>query len=229
MHNTDCKNEMCYKCRIIFNAVLIHCGQNKFFVNSLLSTGKRLGRIKVFHSTSLSNFYSIVDWQNPLCAWSIALYLPYSKVNDFFERAVMLLPMENCDSSELQEMYLNFIQEFGTHYTTEVVMGAKAVQQLTFSKSDLSKLESEGISAKVGVRNKENEKEWKVTDSWPGARILVMTDRQTDRQTDREVTSKGFSENLAIYANILSIYNKLTHVSYVSRSTSFSLHRKCNG
>ncbi|XP_022337633.2 uncharacterized protein LOC111133481 [Crassostrea virginica] len=75
-----------------------------------------------------------------------------SKVNDFFEKAVMLLPMENCDSSELQEMYLNFIQEFGTHYTTEVVMGAKAVQQLTFSKSDLSKLESEGISSKVAAQ-----------------------------------------------------------------------------
>lgn len=61
----------------------------------------------------------------------------------------MLLPMENCDSGALQDMYINLVREFGTHYTTEVVMGAKAVQQLTFSKSDLSKLESEGISAKV--------------------------------------------------------------------------------
>lgn len=61
----------------------------------------------------------------------------------------MLLPMEDCESGPLQEMYINLVREFGTHYTTEVVMGAKAVQQLTFSKSDLSKLESEGISAKV--------------------------------------------------------------------------------
>lgn len=61
----------------------------------------------------------------------------------------MLLPMEDCESGPLQEMYINLVREFSTHYTTEVVMGAKAVQQLTFSKSDLSKLESEGISAKV--------------------------------------------------------------------------------
>ena len=94
-------------------------------------------------------------------------HFTYSQVNDFFEKAVMLLPMENCDSSELQEMYLNFIQEFGTHYTTEVVMGAKAVQQLTFSKSDLSKLESEGISSKVGERKfwiNKKAKKLKVTD-----------------------------------------------------------------
>ncbi|XP_052705816.1 uncharacterized protein LOC128181455 [Crassostrea angulata] len=75
-----------------------------------------------------------------------------SKVNDYFEKAVMLLPMEDCESGPLQEMYINLVREFGTHYTTEVVMGAKAVQQLTFSKSDLSKLESEGISAKVAAQ-----------------------------------------------------------------------------
>ncbi|XP_062602269.1 uncharacterized protein LOC134263931 [Saccostrea cucullata] len=75
-----------------------------------------------------------------------------SKVNEYFEKAVMLLPMENCEDESLQEMYLNFIREFGTHYTTQVVMGAKAVQQLTFAKSDLSKLESEGISAKVAAQ-----------------------------------------------------------------------------
>ncbi|XP_061194766.1 uncharacterized protein LOC133202919 [Saccostrea echinata] len=74
-----------------------------------------------------------------------------SKVSDYFEKAVMLLPMENCDNDSLQDMYLNFIREFGTHYTTQVVMGAKAVQQLTFSNSDLSKLESEGISAEVAA------------------------------------------------------------------------------
>ncbi|XP_048745128.1 uncharacterized protein LOC125658081 isoform X2 [Ostrea edulis] len=75
-----------------------------------------------------------------------------SKVTDYFEKAVMLLPMEDCEKDSLQEMYLNFIGEFGTHYTTQVVMGAKAVQQLTFSKSDLSKMESEGISAKVAAQ-----------------------------------------------------------------------------
>nr|XP_034328407.1 uncharacterized protein LOC117689954 [Crassostrea gigas] len=75
-----------------------------------------------------------------------------SKVNDYFEKAVMLLPMENCESGVLQEMYINLVREFGTHYTTEVVMGAKAVQQLTFSRSDLSKLESEGISSKVAAQ-----------------------------------------------------------------------------
>ena len=106
----------------------------------------------VLQFNQLSNLYLILFCQNPLCARSINLFLTYSQVNDFFEKAVMLLPMENCDSSELQEMYLNFIHEFGTHYTTEVVMGAKAVQQLTFSKSDLSKLESEGISAKVSEK-----------------------------------------------------------------------------
>ncbi|XP_061194763.1 uncharacterized protein LOC133202916 [Saccostrea echinata] len=74
-----------------------------------------------------------------------------SKVSDYFEKAVMLLPMENCEDDSLQDMYLNFIREFGTHYTTQVVMGAKAVQQLTFSNSDLSRLESEGISAKVAA------------------------------------------------------------------------------
>lgn len=71
------------------------------------------------------------------------------QVNDYFEEAVTLLPVGDCESGPLQEMYINLIREFGTHYTTEVVMGAKAVQQLTFLKSDLSKLESEGISAKV--------------------------------------------------------------------------------
>ncbi|XP_062601466.1 uncharacterized protein LOC134263170 [Saccostrea cucullata] len=75
-----------------------------------------------------------------------------SKVNEYVEKAVMLLPMENCEDESLQEMYLNFIREFGTHYTTQVVMGAKAVQQLTFDKSDLSRLESEGISAKVAAQ-----------------------------------------------------------------------------
>ncbi|XP_065924958.1 uncharacterized protein [Magallana gigas] len=74
-----------------------------------------------------------------------------SKVNDYFEKAVTLLPMDDCESGPLQEMYISLIREFGTHYTTEVVMGAKAVQQLTFLKSDLSKLESEGISAKVAA------------------------------------------------------------------------------
>ena len=63
-------------------------------------------------------------------------------------------------------------------------MGAKAVQQLTFSKSDLSKLESEGISAKVGVRNKENEKKMKSNRQLAG-RTDIGNDRQTDRQTER--------------------------------------------
>lgn len=75
------------------------------------------------------------------------------QVNNYFEKAVTLLPMNDCESGPLQEMYINLIREFGTHYTTEVVMGAKAVQQLIFSKSDLSKLESEGISAKVSKYN----------------------------------------------------------------------------
>ena len=50
----------------------------------------------------------------------------------------------------MQERYIDVIKEFGTHYSTEVVMGAKAVQEIKFQNSDVEKMASEGISARVG-------------------------------------------------------------------------------
>ncbi|KAK3101541.1 hypothetical protein FSP39_004322 [Pinctada imbricata] len=75
-----------------------------------------------------------------------------SKVSDYFENAIIALPMENCEEEVIQELYTEVLREFGTHYATEVVMGAKAVQSLEMKNSDLDKMAAEGISAKVAAQ-----------------------------------------------------------------------------
>ena len=49
----------------------------------------------------------------------------------------------------MQERYMDVIKDFGTHYSTEVVMGAKAVQEIKLRNSDVEKMETEGVSARV--------------------------------------------------------------------------------
>ena len=66
-----------------------------------------------------------------------------------FENAIQKLPSENCEDDAMQQKYIQLIQRFGTHYTTEVVMGAKAVQELRFWNSDLDRFQSEGLDVKV--------------------------------------------------------------------------------
>ncbi|CAC5408189.1 unnamed protein product [Mytilus coruscus] len=75
-----------------------------------------------------------------------------SKVSDFFEDNIRALPSENCEEDVVQQLYIQVIEQFGTHYTTEVVMGAKAVQESKFKNSDLDKFQSVGISAKVAAQ-----------------------------------------------------------------------------
>ncbi|CAC5408183.1 unnamed protein product [Mytilus coruscus] len=75
-----------------------------------------------------------------------------SKVSDFFEDNIKALPSENCEEDVIQELYIQVIEQFGTHYTTEVVMGAKAVQESKFKNSDLDKFQSDGISAEVAAK-----------------------------------------------------------------------------
>ncbi|CAC5400661.1 unnamed protein product [Mytilus coruscus] len=75
-----------------------------------------------------------------------------SKVSDFFEDSIRALPSENCEEDVIQQLYIQVIEQFGTHYTTEVVMGAKAVQESKFKNSDLDTFQSVGISAKVAAQ-----------------------------------------------------------------------------
>ncbi|CAG2200097.1 unnamed protein product [Mytilus edulis] len=75
-----------------------------------------------------------------------------SKLSDFFEDNIRALPSENCEQDVIQQLYIQVIEQFGTHYTTEVVMGAKAVQEFKFKNSDLDIFQSVGISAKVAAK-----------------------------------------------------------------------------
>ncbi|KAK3102394.1 hypothetical protein FSP39_011100 [Pinctada imbricata] len=75
-----------------------------------------------------------------------------SKVSDYFENAIIALPTENCEEDSSQDLYVDVLKDFGTHYTTEVVMGAKSVQSMTFQSSDVEKMASEGISAMVAAQ-----------------------------------------------------------------------------
>lgn len=59
------------------------------------------------------------------------------------------MPSDNCEEDAIQQRYIQVVEQFGTHYTTEVVMGAKAVQEFRFKNSDLDRFQSVGISAKV--------------------------------------------------------------------------------
>ncbi|KAJ8302809.1 hypothetical protein KUTeg_019205 [Tegillarca granosa] len=74
-----------------------------------------------------------------------------SKVSDYFESAVKALPTDRCEEDNMQRLYLQVIEDFGTHYTTQVVMGAKAINEIRFRTSDLDRLSAEGINAKVAA------------------------------------------------------------------------------
>ncbi|XP_076116676.1 uncharacterized protein LOC143084153 [Mytilus galloprovincialis] len=74
-----------------------------------------------------------------------------SKLSDFLENSLRALPSENCEENSIQQMYINVVEQFGTHYTTEVVMGAKATQELRFKNSDIDRFQSVGISAMVAA------------------------------------------------------------------------------
>ncbi|XP_052065033.1 uncharacterized protein LOC127704848 [Mytilus californianus] len=74
-----------------------------------------------------------------------------SKLSDFLENSFRALPSENCEEDAIQQMYINVVEQFGTHYSTEVVMGAKAVQELRFKNSDVDRFQSVGISAMVAA------------------------------------------------------------------------------
>ncbi|CAC5417204.1 unnamed protein product [Mytilus coruscus] len=72
-----------------------------------------------------------------------------SKLSEEFEDSIRALPIERCKEDVIQRLYVKVIEEFGTHYATEVVMGAKAVQELRFKNSDLDRFKSLGVSVKV--------------------------------------------------------------------------------
>ncbi|VDI70772.1 Hypothetical predicted protein [Mytilus galloprovincialis] len=74
-----------------------------------------------------------------------------SKLSDFLEDNIRALPSDNCEADAIQQRYIQVVEQFGTHYTTEVVMGAKAVQEFRFKNSDLDRFQSVGISAKVAA------------------------------------------------------------------------------
>lgn len=84
----------------------------------------------------------------PFCTF-LTFRLFCLKLSDFFEDNIRALPSENCEQDVIQQLYIQVIEQFGTHYTTEVVMGAKAVQEFKFKNSDLDIFQSVGISAKV--------------------------------------------------------------------------------
>lgn len=71
------------------------------------------------------------------------------KLSDFLEDSIRVLPTEKCEEDVIQNLYIRVIEQFGTHYTTEVVMGAKAVQEFRFKNTDLDRFQSVGVSAKV--------------------------------------------------------------------------------
>ena len=68
------------------------------------------------------------------------------QVSEQFEKAVASLPL-TCHKSK--EPYMDLIKEFGTHYTTEVTMGAKALQQVQIDKATVETSIQEGNSLKV--------------------------------------------------------------------------------
>lgn len=74
-----------------------------------------------------------------------------SKLSEEFEDSIRALPIERCKEDVIQRLYVKVIEEFGTHYATEVVMGAKAVQELRFKNSDLDRFKSLGVSVKVAA------------------------------------------------------------------------------
>ena len=75
------------------------------------------------------------------------------QLSDFLENSLRALPSENCEDNSIQQMYINVVEQFGTHYTTEVVMGAKATQELRFKNSDIDRFQSVGISAMVSEKH----------------------------------------------------------------------------
>ncbi|XP_076091692.1 perforin-like protein 1 [Mytilus galloprovincialis] len=75
-----------------------------------------------------------------------------SKLSDFLEDSIRVLPTEKCEEDVIQSLYIRVIEQFGTHYTTEVVMGAKAVQEFRFKNTDLDRFQSVGVSAKVAAQ-----------------------------------------------------------------------------
>lgn len=98
----------------------------------------------IIHCTILSSRKKFIAKKR-----KITLEIKYVQVSDFFEDNIRALPSEHCEEDAIQQLYIQVIQQFGTHYTTEVVMGAKAVQEFKFKNSDLDRFQSIGISAKV--------------------------------------------------------------------------------
>ena len=51
----------------------------------------------------------------------------------------------------MQQKYVEVVKQFGTHFTTEVVMGAKAVQEFRFRNSDIDRFQAQGLNVKVCI------------------------------------------------------------------------------
>lgn len=117
-------------------------------------------------------FNNYFGWDLDVCSWCnfVPLLIIFSdncfpflhicnveyfffKLSDFFEDNIRALPSENCEEDVIQQLYIQVIEQFGTHFTTEVVMGAKAVQEFKFKNSDLDIFQSVGISAKVRLNS----------------------------------------------------------------------------
>ncbi|XP_052092455.1 uncharacterized protein LOC127728916 [Mytilus californianus] len=114
-----------------------------------------------------------------------------SKLSDFFEDNIRALPSENCEEDVIQQLYIQVIEQFGTHYTTEVVMGAKAVQEFKFKNSDLDKFQSVGISAKVAAQVSVNQGAYSVSG---GFRVGIKSNEEM-----REMVSSTEKEQREYY------------------------------
>ena len=80
--------------------------------------------------------------------WSFCILF---QVSDFFEKAITALPNQACVDGTPMDPYLKLIQDFGTHFTSDVTMGATSIQRMTLKMSDVSKMRKKGVSASVAA------------------------------------------------------------------------------
>lgn len=74
------------------------------------------------------------------------VYVPITVTREF-ERAVGALPLSWNDNA-----YHSFIDTYGTHFTSRVIMGAKMVILSEFDESALSEMEAEGVNVQTAAQ-----------------------------------------------------------------------------
>ncbi len=98
---------------------------------------------------SEENLFTYIDYKHKL--HTLILDLDYQdqsqlKLRSNFKNTVKALPHDRDDG------YQQFIQNFGTHFTTLVRFGGRAYFWLKISNTTYSTLESQGLSVKAGVK-----------------------------------------------------------------------------